>query len=297
MITVAPSTAFKAVVQFASGLAGTVGVRVTDDAGTTTIARVTAGITEYPAGSGIYQVSITSPAAQGQYSVVWDNGSGVWETEELVVGYSATIGATSPTYITSTQLKATLTLSNTTFADADITAAIAAACRAIDNICQRRFYLDADATSVRYYSPASQTLLEIEDLVTLTSLKSADDGTTTFANVWTLNTDFVLEPLDAAADAQNLWPYTHLRAHPNGTFRFNTFYPRSVEVTAQFGWAAVPSAIVNATTLLANLLLTVSRSAPLGIVPFEGGAIRVARGNPQVMMLISPYMKRRSAVA
>ena len=228
---------------------------------------------------------------------MWDNGSGVYATEDLTVTYTIPAGQTGPLYITRAQLKGTLTLTSLTAQDDDIDAAIADACRAIDNICERRFYLDADANQVRYYSPTRADLLEIEDVAVLTTLASTDDGTTTYGNTWTLNSDFVLEPLDAQADSQNQRPYTRLRTHPSGQFTFNTFYPRSVKVTGQFGWLTVPDAISGAASMLAARLLTIRRSAPLGIVSFDGGAIRVARMDSQVMTLIGPYMRHRVGIA
>lgn len=74
-MNVAPSATFEATCSgFATGLAGTLGVRVLDNAGATTTARVTAGIAEYPSGSGIYYVSLTAPATAGQYTILFDSG-------------------------------------------------------------------------------------------------------------------------------------------------------------------------------------------------------------------------------
>lgn len=199
-------------------------------------------------------------------------------------------------YITAEQLKNALELKGTTFADQEINGAITAACRAIDNLCDRRFYQDGDAAQIRYYSPLRPDRLEVDDLVTLTSLVSADDGTTGFANTWTLNTDFFLEPLNASADG---WPYTLLRAHPTGAFLFNTVFPRSVRVTGQFGWPAVPSGIEDAATILAAQLVRRKREAPFGIVSvgMDGLAVRLARSDPQVSMLIRPYQRHAYAAA
>lgn len=86
MITVQPSSSFEATAQFDTALAGTLGVRITDNAGNTTTARVTAGIAEYPAGSGIYAVTLTAPATAGQYTLVWDDGAGGdWAIDDLLV--------------------------------------------------------------------------------------------------------------------------------------------------------------------------------------------------------------------
>lgn len=195
-------------------------------------------------------------------------------------------------YVQLDDIKATLELSTETFADPDITRAIAAASRAIDDICARRFWLDTDDTSVRYYTARSRKLLEIDDIVVLTSLETDNDGDGTFEETWTLNSDYVLEPLNAEADGE---PYTAIRRHPNGSFRFPGSLPRAVKVTGQFGWPAVPDEIVEATGILASRLLRRSREAPFGVIGFaleQGAAVAsLARKDPDVMMLAGPYIR------
>ena len=199
-------------------------------------------------------------------------------------------------YTTSAALKATLSLASTTYADADITAAITAASRAIDKLCNRRFWLDADANQIRYYTPYSLSALQIDDLVTFTALATDSNGDNTFGNTWTLHTDFELEPLNAAVDSE---PWTKLVGRQNGSFTFPTGYTRSVRLTGQFGWLAVPQAIVDATTIIATQLLKRKREAPFGILALgaNGEAIRLSRLDPQVAMLVGPYQRHRIGVA
>lgn len=91
MIDAQASKTFDAALEGAdTGLVGTIGVRVVDGpAGTTLVARRTAGITEYPAGSGVYNVTLTAPPAPGGYLVLWDTGEPLTPagtfTEELNV--------------------------------------------------------------------------------------------------------------------------------------------------------------------------------------------------------------------
>ena len=199
-------------------------------------------------------------------------------------------------YITLAELKATLSLTAETYADADISAAITAASRAIDKITRRRFWLDVGTTNVRFYSPDRLTRLDIDDLVTLTSVTVDSAGNGTWADTWTLNTDFVLEPLNAAEDG---FPWEKIIVHPLGKFLFPTSYPRSVQITGQFGWSAIPSGVVDYTTILATVLLRRKREAPFGIVAMgmDGGAIRIARTDPQAALLIGPYIRTRYSVA
>ena len=199
-------------------------------------------------------------------------------------------------YITSAELKATLSLTGQTYADADVASAITAASRAIDNICNRRFYADADALQVRYYTPTSTSAVKVDDVVTFTSLSTDPAGDNTFPDSWTLHTDFELEPLNAAADG---WPYTKLVVRSNGAYTFPFGYERSVMLTGKFGWATVPDSIVQATTIIASKLLKRSREAPFGIlaIGMNGEAVRLSRVDPDVNMLVGPYIKHRYSVA
>lgn len=198
------------------------------------------------------------------------------------------------TYVTDAALTATIGLTSTTFAAADITAANKAAARAIDDICKRRFWEDASDVT-RYYSPERRDRVEIDDLVTFTSLMTDDNGDGVFENTWTQNTDFVFEPINAPVD-DPAGPWTHIRVLPQGSFMFNTFYPRSMQLVGKYGWPAVPDGIVEANTMLATRLLRLAREAPFGVVAFDGGAIRVARMDSNIMALIRPHMKHAVAV-
>lgn len=101
MIVTAPSVSVEAVAQgFPTGLVGTLGVRVLDGQGATTIARTTSGILETPASSGIYTATFTAPATAGQYVVVWDDGT-TFASEQLQVtatAFSPTIPSTPTSY-------------------------------------------------------------------------------------------------------------------------------------------------------------------------------------------------------
>jgi hypothetical protein len=95
---------------FATGLVGTIGVRVLDGQGGVTLARRTTGIIEDPAGSGIYVATFTSPSVTGRFTVVWDSGgaSPSWAAEDLTVTYQLPDGTPSTataTYATPTQLR------------------------------------------------------------------------------------------------------------------------------------------------------------------------------------------------
>lgn len=193
-----------------------------------------------------------------------------------------------PDYLTSAELKATLSLTGETFADADIALAITSASRTVEQIAGRRFYPDADANQVRYYTPCGSHRLVVDDLVTLTSLKTDRDGNGTFEETWTLNTDFLLEPLNAVADGV---PWSVIRRHPQGTKSF-PYQVKSVELTGKFGWAAAPEPVKKAAGILAAKFVLIARQAPFGVVNLgpDSEAFRIARSDPHVMGLLSRYI-------
>lgn len=80
-----------------TGLAGVIGVRIVDNTGTTTDPRRTAGITEQPAGSGIYVVVLTAPSTTGQYSMIWDTDPGGVITPENSTIHALTVVAVAIT--------------------------------------------------------------------------------------------------------------------------------------------------------------------------------------------------------
>ena len=198
------------------------------------------------------------------------------------------------TYVTLDALKVTLDISQTTW-DNDLNQSIEAASRAIDGCCNRRFYLDADDTSVRYYTPLKPMYLDIDDVTVLESVMTDTTGDGTFDATWTLNSDYDLAPYNAMADVEQ-WPYTCIEVRPYGSFTFQGI-PRSVQVTGQFGWPAVPAGIIEGTTKLAERMFKVKREAPLGVLAFQDMAIRVAKTDPNVYEPIARYLKKAVVVA
>lgn len=194
-------------------------------------------------------------------------------------------------YLDASTLKSSLSLTGETFADADITSSLSAASRAIDEACNRRFWADPAGTNIRHYTPTSPYFVAIDDLITLTSMQldSGLDGS--FSTTLTLNGDFDLEPLNAATVVP-AEPYTRVKMRPrSGQYFWQE--PRYVKVTGKFGWPAVPAEIIEATSILASMLVKRKREAPFGIaaIGMEGVGVRIATTDPQVKMLIGSYMR------
>lgn len=200
---------------------------------------------------------------------------------------------TVATYASVEEVKSTLEMTGTSFADDDIARDLAAATLAVEGACGRRFTLDADATSIRYYTPRSLYLLPVNDFVTLTAVAVDRYGDGTFEETWTLGTDFVRWPASGPLDGK---PYEMLRARARGTRCFPVGIEDSVRVTARFGWPSVPAPVKDATIILAVKFLKRTREAPFGIyaVGIESGvAMRIAKNDPDVANLLRPYVKTK----
>lgn len=217
-------------------------------------------------------------------------GGKTQDVGEAIIEFRAHAPLVSNAYVELEELKKSLSLDGTTFADVDIQTALLAASRGVDLHCDRRFYADTGSANVRYYTPSSPQTARIDDLVTLTTLEVDRGGDGTFEEILTLNTDFVLQPLNAAADG---WPYTSIDLNPNSAQGFPVAWPRTLKVTGTFGWTAVPPAVKQATTILAHTLLRRAREAPFGVIGIglDSTAVRIAITDPQVRMLLDPFVR------
>lgn len=199
-------------------------------------------------------------------------------------------------YISVADLEATLNVPSGSPGSADRQAAVTAASRAIDGICQRVFDPGSgpEDTESRFYTAEQAGVLEIDDLYCLTSLQTDDANDGTFSTVWTRGVDFELIDLNAELDGE---PWTHVQVRQGGAQLFMPGQLKGVEITGWFGWPAVPQDVVTATTLLASRVYELSRNAPLDVVIGVETMIRLGSRIPNVMMLLSRYQRHKVSVA
>lgn len=201
---------------------------------------------------------------------------------------------TSQDYITSDTLKDALGITGQVYADQAMAASITAASRMVDQLCNRFFYQDSVATT-RIYTPIHTTQLALTDMVSVASVASDIDGSFTYADVWTPQVDYIIEPVNAPLTS---WPYTDLYVlNQTGNYMLDPTQPQSVKIVGIWGWPAVPVAIQEATTLIAIQLLKRKREAPFGIASYDGMAMRLGQVDAQVRTLISPYRLHAVGVA
>lgn len=172
-----------------------------------------------------------------------------------------------------------------------LTVAISAASRQVEEFCGRRFWLDDEATTRTFVASDGCTLdlldqpgdapkVEIgslEDLV----ISTDEDGSGVFGST---ATGYLLQPLNALDDGR---PYSQI-APATGSW-----WPRwagrpCVQITARFGWPAVPPEVKKATLLQAAQLYK-SKDAVFGAVAMgESGAMFVRPSlNPTAKALLA----------
>lgn len=200
----------------------------------------------------------------------------------------------APDYCTDDDLKAWLRIGDTDD-DSLLAYAITAASRIVDAYCGRQFGQITSAVT-RYYTWAGSVydyrdVLLTDDLYTVTDLVVGldTDGDGDNDQTLTSGTHFDLWPANAALDGQ---PWKGLLLRQASTHRYNR-YARGLAITARWGWAAVPAAVVQATLLLAAELFA-RRNAPFGVAgsPELGSEMRLlAQVDPDAVNALRPYMR------
>lgn len=196
-------------------------------------------------------------------------------------------------YLTPEELKASLDLTSTTVGEEDIKRAIPAACRAIDAITGRFFYLTGDETNgetrlyTRMWNPRR---LDVDDVVALASVDVDENGDGSYERSLEVGTDYVLAPANA-----------HLKGRPfeqlvlRGRHRNWPEGPDAIRLTGRFGWEEVPPGVVEASSILAARLVKVIREASFGVYVIPNldtaTAVRLGRQDPHVMMALTDVMK------
>lgn len=185
--------------------------------------------------------------------------------------------------------------------DTQIDMAVNAASRAIDQYCNRRFWLDG-STVARTFTPTSPYVLDCDDIGDSTvTVKTDAAGDGTFETTWAVS-DFQLLPANAPYAVPEAHPYTSIRAIGSQTFPtiVSTWQSRleRVQIVTKWGWPAVPDAVVQA-CLIKMARIFHRKSSPQGIAAFDQfGAIRISRGqDSDVAELLEDYRKMPVLVA
>lgn len=182
--------------------------------------------------------------------------------------------------------------------DVSLELAVEAASRAIDGVCEQRFYLDASTSARTYRVPAlragDSTMIDPFDGSTTPTVAIDDDGDGTFETALVVGTDVQLEPL-VRTDPEPR-PVTELRFLSRGVGA-SSGRPQ-LQITAKWGWPAVPKAVKQAAEIVAIDLFK-SKDAPFGVAgSSEFGVLRIRDSvAAQAAMLLRPYRRYMHGLA
>ena len=189
-------------------------------------------------------------------------------------------------YCTLAEVKSALRLTDNVD-DGLIEKAIESASRRIDGYCGRFFYKTA-STSINIY-PINEYLLrmpqDLSDNTITIKIDTTADGT--YATTLTQGVDYILEPTNAVVRG---YPYVHARMVGGATFPLyvTPSFP-TCQVTAQWGWNAIPSDVSQACVLL-SMRQFARLNAALGVVGFADMALQVRAVDPDVRDLLNQYV-------
>jgi len=192
-------------------------------------------------------------------------------------------------YISLSLLKSSLQIDDTLLDDF-LELAIESASRQIDAACERTFYQEDGQT--RIFTPRDSFVTEIDDLRSLTSLRTSSDADGSFDVTWE-SKDYQLEPLNSRASGVD-FPSTRIRATDEYLFTIDRL-EATVQVTGDWGWDAVPTQVQQACLILSARLFE-RRNSPLGIAGFSDvGAVFVSKFDSDIDKLLQPFKKVRMA--
>ncbi len=221
----------------------------------------------------------------------WTGTGSATEVQEgtFTVGPSAL----NQNYCSVEELKSRLGITDTAD-DFELNRAVAEASRYVDEVTGRYFYRGADT---RTYVPESISRQPLDDIATTTGLSVAvdRDGDGVYEESWTLGTDYALEVAPGKYNASakgEPWPYTALVVITGGKlFPFTWMWSHldRIQVTATFGWPAVPMNVREAALIQAADVFR-SKDAVFGVAGYgEFGVVRVG-ANQRVMSLLRRYI-------
>ena len=164
-------------------------------------------------------------------------------------------------YASLTELKAILGISSTTD-DVPMRKILEAASRSIESYCNRRFY---STTETKYFDGAKT--LWIPDLLSVTTLKTDEDGDGTFENTFQVATapvDYILYG-GGLEDSLNLYPKVRIEINPDGDYgSFANGVKKGVEIAGVWGYGDGTSATPYvATTITGTVATTTGTSLTL----------------------------------
>jgi hypothetical protein len=188
-------------------------------------------------------------------------------------------------YCNLNDIKTALRISDTVD-DANLERAINSASRLIDGYCQRSFYKSLSA-EIRYFYANTDYLCQIDDLVSITQLKTSSSLPPTYDITWDA-TDYQLAPVNNRV-AGVYSPYNAIKAVGTKSFPTNE-ETALVKVTGIWGYSDIPEPVAQATIIQASRIFK-RLDSPLGVLGMgDLGVVRIGtRLDPDVAQLLENY--------
>lgn len=244
------------------------------------------------ASAGVYTIDVScADTVDGMWTAVWI-GTGA-ASDVQPVSWTVFGSTVAKRYCSVEELKSRIKVGDVAD-DLELALAIEAASRGIDEMCGRRFWR---GTETRTYVACDWYRVEVDDLVSVTTLKTDNDQDGVYETTWTTS-QYQLLPVNPLAYTETR-PYTCVKAI-GATFPLSLYSPGTrtdlVQVTGVFGWPAVPFAVKQACLVAAQELFRL-KGASFGVANVDQfGPIRV-RENPRVLALLAPYRRDPFLVA
>tara|TARA_R100001480_G_scaffold153610_1_gene156983 strand:- start:393 stop:1010 length:618 start_codon:yes stop_codon:yes gene_type:complete len=168
--------------------------------------------------------------------------------------------------------------------------AVNSASRQIDSYCRRRFFVDGGASSRKYIAKDIFNLYtdDFSNNDPTVKIDTNDDGT---FDLTLAAADFQLHPLNGLANGIEGLPFNKIVLMDTASDTFPTHDRRArVQVTATWGFAAVPEPIRQATLALSSELFTMA-TTPLGVAGVSEFGVVMLRENRKITTMIKDYRR------
>lgn len=263
-------------------------------------------------GTGVYNLSLSGLTVAGLYTYVWiGTGNGVGQvnadTFRLIALNDVGVGRTG-WYVGLEELKSRNSVPQTNHADDyEWAMAISAASGWINRYCGQHFY---PITEVRTFPITNIYYLPIDPVVpgSITEFAVDYNGDGVYDTIWTEGANYQLYRQDNTYNINDLGvarPFDLVKVilgtpvTPQGGEFFPFVWPftqdNRVQITATWGWAAIPPEVTHACTLLATQLFK-EKDSPWGIAGVSDlGAVRV-QASPWIADMLRPYRDYRKVV-
>lgn len=166
---------------------------------------------------------------------------------------------------------------------------IEASSRSIDQIANRHFYAENNATA-RTFRPNGNMRVFTDDISSLNGLilKTDPNSAGVYLTTMTLNVDYIVEPTNALTKGR---PINYLTIVGGTALSLPVNFRPQVEVTARWGWPAVPNDIEQATLILSADYYKRKDSIGGVLGLSELGAIRMSPLGRDIQAIVRAYRR------